>query len=161
MMLRPTAVFTALLVLVLVVPKRAMPSQSVDVTGAWEVTITRPAGSVTGLAILSQDGSTVTGMIGPAETDMMPADGRVEGNTLTLMTRPRTGRTAAFAKCDVTITRDHMTGTIDSDKGTIAFVRKKRLARSAIAGSARRATPPCEGEIPRARPWHDCASRSR
>ena len=100
--------------------------QNVDVTGAWEVTITMPSGSASGLAILSQDGAKVTGMIGPAETDMMPAEGTVDGNTLTLLTRPRTGRTAAFAKCEVTVTRDRMTGTIDSDKGTIEFTRKPR-----------------------------------
>jgi hypothetical protein len=65
-------------------------------------------------------------MIGPAETDMMPAEGTVEGNKLTLLTRPRSGRTAAFAKCEVTGTRERMTGTIDGDKGTIELVRKPR-----------------------------------
>jgi hypothetical protein len=65
-------------------------------------------------------------MIGPAETDMMPAEGTVDENKLTLLTRPRTGRTAAFAKCELTVTRDRMTGTIDADKGTIEFVRKRR-----------------------------------
>jgi hypothetical protein len=105
---------------------QAGPSQKVDVTGAWTVAITmgdRPAPS---LAILSQDGTKVTGMIGPAETDMMPADGTVSGDTLILTTRPRTGRTAAFAKCEVTITGDRMSGTIDTDKGTIEFVKRKR-----------------------------------
>ena len=49
-----------------------------------------------------------------------------DGNKVTLLTRPRTGRTAAFAKCELTITGDRMTGTIDADKGTIEFIRKKR-----------------------------------
>lgn len=98
----------------------------VDVTGAWTVTITKADAQMTGLAILSQDGTKVTGMIGPAETDMMPTDGTVSGNNLTLMTRPRTGRTAAFAKCEVTIAGDRMTGAIDTDKGKIEFIRKKR-----------------------------------
>ena len=105
---------------------RAVQAQTVDVTGAWAVTITMPGGSASGLAILSQDGTKITGMIGPAETDMMPAEGIVDGNKLTLVTRPRTGRTAAFAKCEVTIVGDRMTGTIDADKGTIDFIRKKR-----------------------------------
>jgi hypothetical protein len=97
------------------------------VTGAWAVTFNLAGGTVvTGLAILSQDGAQITGMIGPAETDMMPAEGTVDGNKVTLRTRPRKGRTAAFAKCDLTITADRMTGTIDTDKGTIEFVRKKR-----------------------------------
>ena len=105
---------------------QATPAQKIDVTGAWTVTITLADGQVPGLAILSQDGAAVTGMIGPAETDMMPAEGTVSGHTLTLMTRPRTGRTAAFAKCEVTIAGDRMTGTIDTNKGTIEFVKRKR-----------------------------------
>ena len=125
-MLRTTRVLTVVLALGAVVQMLAGGRQDVDVTGAWEVTITKPSGSASGLAILSQDGGTVTGMIGPAQTDMMPAEGTVDGNTLTLLTRPRTGRTAAFAKCEVTGTRDRMTGTIDSDKGTIEWTRKQR-----------------------------------
>jgi hypothetical protein len=127
MMRRITAVLTAVVVLALVGQVRAAQEQSADVTGAWAVTFTPPGGTVvTGLAILSQDGSQITGMIGPAETDMMPAEGTVHGNKVTLVTRPRKGRTAAFAKCGLTITGDRMTGTIDTDKGTIEFVRKKR-----------------------------------
>ena len=91
------------------------------------VTIARSSGgTITRLAILSQDGSKITGMIGPAETGMMPAEGTVEGNKLALLTRPRTGRTAAFAKCELTAMADKMTGTIDTDKGTIEFIRKPR-----------------------------------
>jgi hypothetical protein len=101
-------------------------SQTMDVTGAWDVTITIRGHSVPGVAILSQDGTKITGMIGPAVTDMMPAEGTIEGNRLTLLTRPRTGRTAAFAKCEATVTGDRMTGTIDIDKGTIELVRRKR-----------------------------------
>jgi hypothetical protein len=94
-------------------------------------------GQVTGLAILSQDGSKITGMIGPTETDMMPAEGTVSGNALTLMTRPRTGRTAAFARLDVTVDGDRMTGTIDTDKGTIQLVKRKRASAPAPTGPAR------------------------
>ena len=56
---------------------------------------------------------------------MMPAEGTVDGNKVTLVTRPRIC-TAAFAKCELTIAGDRMTGTVDTDKGTIEFVRKKR-----------------------------------
>jgi hypothetical protein len=126
MMRRITAVFTAVVVLALVGQGRAAQEQSADVTGAWTVTFTLPGGTVAGLAILSQDGAQITGMIGPAETDMMPAEGTVDGNKVTLVTRPRKGRTAAFAKCELTIAGDRMTGTVDTDKGTIEFVRKKR-----------------------------------
>jgi hypothetical protein len=105
---------------------QASPVQKVDVTGAWTVAITMAEGQVSGLAILSQDGTTVTGMIGPAETDMMPTDGTVSVDKLVLTTRPRAGRTAALAKCEVTVTGDRMTGTIDSGKGKIEFVKRKR-----------------------------------
>jgi hypothetical protein len=43
-----------------------------------------------------------------------------------LTTHPRAGRTAAFAKCEVTISGDRMSGTIDTDKGKIEFVKRKR-----------------------------------
>jgi hypothetical protein len=68
---------------------QAGSAQRVDVTGAWTVTITMPDRQATGLAILSQDGTEVTGMIGPAETDMMPARGTVSDDKLILTTHPR------------------------------------------------------------------------
>ena len=102
------------------------PAQKVDVTGAWDVTITMSGGSVSGLAVLSQDGPKVTGMLGPALTDMFPVEGTWDGDTLIILARPRTGRTTAFAKCELTGTRERMTGTVDTNKGTIEFVRKQR-----------------------------------
>ena len=100
--------------------------QTVDVTGAWDLTITRSDRSVSGLAILSQDDGKITGMIGPAVTDMFPVEGSWEGDKLTILARPRKGRTTAFAKCELTGTREQMTGTIDTDKGTIKFIRRQR-----------------------------------
>lgn len=125
-MRRTMGVLVAVVVMALIGQMRAAQAERVDVTGAWVVTLTMSGGSASGLAILSQDGTKITGMLGPAETDMMPAEGIVEGNKLTLMTRPRAGRTAAFAKCELTIAGDRMTGTMDTDKGTIEFVRKRR-----------------------------------
>jgi hypothetical protein len=101
-------------------------TQNVDVTGAWDVTITMPNGAVSGLAVLSQDGTKVTGMLGPALTDMFPVEGTWDGDKLTILSRPRSGRTTAFTKCELTGTPDRMTGTIDTDKGKIEFVRRKR-----------------------------------
>ena len=95
-------------------------------TGRGPLTITKPDGSVSGLAILSQDDTKITGMIGPAVTDMFPVEGSWEGNKLIIMARPRKGRTTAFAKCELTGTREQLTGTIDTDKGTIKFLRKQR-----------------------------------
>jgi hypothetical protein len=122
-----TSVWTAALVSVALAQVTAGQPATVDVTGAWTVTITPSSGgTITGLAILSQDGSKIVGMIGPAETEMMPAEGTVDGNRVTLLTRPRSGRTAAFAKSDLTATAERMTGTIDADQGAIELVRKPR-----------------------------------
>ena len=119
-------VLTAALLLAVVGQRLAAQAQTVDVTGAWDLTITKPDGAVSGLAILSQDEGKITGMIGAAVTDMFPVEGSWEGNKLIILVRPRKGRTTAFAKCELTGTREQMTGTIDTDKGTIKFIRKER-----------------------------------
>lgn len=110
-----------------VVGQAQAPPQKVDVTGAWDVTITMSrGGSVSGLAVLSQDGPKVTGMLGPALTDMFPVEGTWDGEKLTILARPRSGRTTAFSQCELTGTRERLLGTIDTNRGTIEFVRKKR-----------------------------------
>jgi hypothetical protein len=125
MVLRVAGALAVILLSAVVAQTQEAP-QKVDVTGAWDVTITMSGGSVSGLAVLSQDGPKVTGMLGPALTDMFPVDGTWDGDKLTILARPRTGRTTAFTKCELTGTRERMTGTIDTNKGTIEFVRKKR-----------------------------------
>ena len=125
MMLRLGGVL-AVILFSAVVGQTQAPPQKVDVTGGWDVTITMSGGSMSGLAVLSQDGTKVTGMLGPALTDMFPVEGTWDGDKLAILARPRTGRTTAFAKCELTGTREQMTGTIDTDKGTIKFIRKQR-----------------------------------
>ena len=125
MMLRLGGVL-AVILFSAVVGQTQAPPQKVDVTGGWDVTITMADRSVSGLAALSQDGPNVTGMLGPALTDMFPVEGTWDGDKLTILARPRTGRTTAFAKCELTGTRERMTGTIDTDKGTVEFIRKQR-----------------------------------
>ena len=124
-MLRLAGVLAVILFSAVVGQTQASPPK-VDVTGAWDVTIAMSDRSVSGLAVLSQDGPNVTGMLGPALTDMFPVEGTWDGDKLTILARPRTGRTTAFAKCELTGTREQMTGTIDTNKGTIEFIRKKR-----------------------------------
>ena len=126
MVLRVMGLLAAVLLSAVVMQAQEAQAQKVDVTGAWDVTIIMSGGSVSGLAVLSQDGTKVTGMLGPALTDMFPVEGTWDGDKLTILARPRTGRTTAFAKCELTGTRERMTGTIDTNKGTIEFVRKKR-----------------------------------
>ena len=99
------------------------PVRAADVTGTWRVTISTPDGSITGVASFKRTGDEVTGWVGPSETDPIPITGVLKGNKLTIKTFPQPGRTAAFNKCELTVNRDKMVGTIDDDKGTIEFVR--------------------------------------
>jgi hypothetical protein len=126
MVLRVAGALAVIIFSVVVGRTQEAPPQKVDVTGAWDVTIIMSGGSVSGLAILSQDGPKVTGMLGRALTDMFPVEGTWDEDKLTILARPRTGRTTAFAKCELTGTRERMTGTIDTNKGTIEFIRKNR-----------------------------------
>ncbi len=101
------------------------PLAAADVTGAWQVTITKPEGAITGKASFKQDGQSVTGWVGPSESDPIPITGTVKGDKLTLKTHPQPGRTVAFDQCVVTVNGDKMVGTIDTDKGTIEFVKSR------------------------------------
>ena len=106
----------------------APQSKPVDVSGAWTVKITAADGTITGEATLKQDGNKVTGQIGPAGDATIAIAGVLQGNTLTLKTSPRSGPTAAFETCELTVSEDRMTGAIkggDVGKGTIEFVRKQ------------------------------------
>lgn len=99
------------------------PVRAADVTGKWRVKISTAGGPITGVASFRQNGNAVTGWLGPSENDPIPITGVVKGNKLTIRTSPQPGRTVAFDKCDVTVNRDKMVGTIDTDKGTIEFVK--------------------------------------
>ncbi|MGO4883219.1 MAG: hypothetical protein ACLP59_20725 [Bryobacteraceae bacterium] len=110
------------LLMVLWLPAVA-PAPPVDVTGTWRVAISTSDRSITGKASLKQTGETVTGWVGPDENDPIPVDGMIKEAKLILRTHPQPGRTVAFDKCDVTVSRDKMVGTIDTNKGKIEFVR--------------------------------------
>jgi hypothetical protein len=99
------------------------PARAADVTGSWQVTISTPDGTITGKASFKQTGHEVTGWVGPSENDPIPITGILKGNKLTIKTSPQPGRTAAFDKCELTVHGRKMAGTIDTNKGTIEFVK--------------------------------------
>src|SRR6267154_1704092 len=99
------------------------PIQAADVTGNWRVTISTSDGTISGKASFKQVGDAVKGWVGPSEDDPIAIEGILKENKLTIKTLPRPGRTVAFNKCDVTVSGDKMVGTIDTNKGTIEFVR--------------------------------------
>jgi hypothetical protein len=105
------------------------PVRAADVTGDWRVTISTPDGPIMGKASFRQAGHIVTGWVGPSENDPIPVTGTLKGNKLTIKTSPQPGRTAAFDRCNLTVDRDKMAGTIDTDKGTIEFVKSAPTTR--------------------------------
>ena len=46
--------------------------RAADVTGSWRVTISTSEGAITGKASFRQTGHTVTGWVGPSESDPIP-----------------------------------------------------------------------------------------
>jgi hypothetical protein len=105
----------------------AMPVPSgvkADLTGSWDVKIVSTSdGEVHGVAGFTQTGDRVSGWLGPSESDPIPITVKLEADKLTIWTHPQPGRNVVFAKCEVVVDGDKMTGTIDSDKGTISFTR--------------------------------------
>ncbi len=95
-----------------------------DVTGRWSVKIISTSyGEVHGVAGFTQNGTRVTGWLGPSESDPIPITLELKENRLTIWTHPQPGRNVVFVRCDVTIDGDKMSGTIDTNKGTIEFNR--------------------------------------
>ena len=113
------------LVSMLLLASLGATARALDVTGAWDVTISTSDGTITGKASLKQSGASVTGWVGPSESDPIPVDGTLKENRLTIKTSPQPGRTVAFDKCEVTVDGDKMVGTIDTAKGKIEFVRRR------------------------------------
>ena len=111
------------LALSIVLALSVAPARAADVTGSWRVTISTSDGTITGVASFTQVGHKVRGWVGPSASDPIPVSGTIEGDKVTIKTFPQAGRTAAFGKCDLTVNGDKMVGTIDTDKGSIEFVR--------------------------------------
>lgn len=101
-----------------------------DATGRWKVTISANGSTLMGVALLKHTGNEITGSIGVDEQNQHPLDGVVEGNRITLTTRPRPGRTVAFAKCELISDGDKMSGTTEGGdlggKANIELVRDDR-----------------------------------
>ncbi len=100
-----------------------------DATGRWKVTISAANSTLVGVAFLKQLGDEVTGSVGVNEQNQHPLDGAVNGNRIVLRTHPRPGRTVAFAKCELTLDGDTMSGTTEGGdiggSAKIEFVREK------------------------------------
>lgn len=99
---------------------------TVDVTGRWEVSISIDAGTITGLAILTQSGDRIAGSMGPNEDNLHPLEGVVSGARIALTMRPGPGVTTAFDTSLLAVDGEALRGTAEggrADQGTIKLVR--------------------------------------
>lgn len=105
-------------------------AEAADATGRWRVEISANGSTVTGVALLTQNGDRITGSMGANEQNQHPLDGVVKGDQITITMRPRRGRTTAFAKCHLTINGDTMTGTTEGGdlrgKAKIKLIRDEK-----------------------------------
>jgi hypothetical protein len=106
----------------------AAPTAVADVTGRWRVTISGRDGAVAGVASLEQRGEQVNGWLGPKEDDTTPVSGVLKGDKLTLKTHPKPGFVVPFDTCELTVSADRMSGSIEVDgaKRTLEFVRTRQ-----------------------------------
>ena len=105
----------------------AANARAADASGRWKVTISANGSTLTGVALLKQVDDKITGSIGADEQNQHPLDGVVAGNRITLRTHPRPGRTVAFAKCELTVDGDKMSGTPEGgDLGVKANIELTR-----------------------------------
>ena len=85
--------------------------------------------SLADVASLEQSGEKVTGWLGPTESDTTPVSGTLKGDKLTLKTHPKPGYAVPFDTCELTVSADRMTGSIQPKgeaKSTIEFVRMRQ-----------------------------------
>jgi hypothetical protein len=104
-------------------------SSGADVTGRWRVTISNGSDAVVGVASLEQNGENVTGSMGPNESDTTPVSGVLKRDRLTIKTHPKSGFAVPFDTCELTISGDRMTGSIqskDAPARTIEFARVRQ-----------------------------------
>jgi hypothetical protein len=104
--------------------------EAADATGRWQVTIAAKGSTLGGIALLKQTGEEITGSMGVDEQNQHPLEGIVKGDRITLTMHPRPGRTTAFAKCELTLEGDKMTGITEGGdlggKANIELVRDKK-----------------------------------
>ena len=103
----------------------AVSSGLADVTGRWRLTISNADSAIAGVAALEQSGDKITGWMGPNEKDTTPVSGVLNGDRLTLKTHPKPGFAVPFDTCELTVSGDRMTGSIQPKgeaKSAVEFV---------------------------------------
>jgi imidazolonepropionase-like amidohydrolase len=100
-------------------PQAATPS--VNVTGAWAVSIDVPGSPLSGTLTLNQQGNALTGSL---QTQLGPAaikSGRVAGDTFTFTAAVEFGGASIDITANGKVDGAQVSGTIDSPQGSVAF----------------------------------------
>jgi hypothetical protein len=103
-----------------------------DVTGKWsgtyEMTREGETRSAPALAVLKQDGTTITGSIGPNETEQFKIKtGSIEGNKIHLEIEPTEG--PHLVVLELTVDGDRLTGEAKGETEEGKFTAKLNLSR--------------------------------
>jgi len=98
-----------------------------NVTGTWSGNFTTPAaggdtGEHTAYFVLKQDGSAITGTVGPTEDQQFPIEkGKIEGDKITL----EVNHEGDTIKLDLVLAADHITG--DANLSIQGETRKAKI----------------------------------
>jgi hypothetical protein len=111
--------------LVLAIVSVTVPYAQTDVTGAWELTINGPQGSITADASLKQTGDKLTGTFSSPQGEVEVA-GTVTGNALRIQFNVATQQGPLDIIMTADIDGDSMKGVIDFSMGTADFTGKKK-----------------------------------
>jgi preprotein translocase subunit SecD len=111
----------------------ALTAAAADVTGKWSGTfnITRPDGETKeaeALLDLKQNGSEITGSVGPNESERYPiAKGKIEGNKITLESAEGEGPAIKF---ELVLEGDHIKGDASASREGQTMKAKLDLTRA-------------------------------
>lgn len=131
-LLRVNSVYTPMLRLLWISALCAISAFGADVTGKWsgtyEMNRDGETRSAPAMAVLKQDGSTVTGTVGPNETQQYNIRiGTIDGNKVHLELEPTEG--PHLVVLELTVDGDHLTGEAKGETEEGKFVAKLNLSR--------------------------------
>ena len=103
----------------------AAPLAQGGMSGAWDLTINGPQGSITASATIKQDKENVTGTL-VSPTGEVEVKGTIKGSTLTMAFTVQSPNGPLEIKLNAEVTGSDMKGVIDFGGGTADFTGKKK-----------------------------------
>lgn len=103
----------------------AAPRAQGTVSGAWDLSINGPQGSINAAATLKQDGEKLTGTLTSPQGDVEMA-GTIKGNAIALAFKVESPQGPLDVKINGDVTGAEMKGVIDFGMGQAEFTGKKK-----------------------------------